>query len=78
MRDVRDAGLTGFEPMPYGYVRWNGGVWVDSWVDRYNRELERAESRFVAGMDVSALVDGLYNLANGFDVASLGPEVKAL
>ncbi|MGP4994574.1 hypothetical protein [Glutamicibacter ardleyensis] len=63
------AGITGFEPMPYGYKRWNGAVWCDEHVDSYNRELARIESRHRAGMDVQHLINGLYNLAYGFDRA---------
>lgn len=62
-------GLMGVEPMPYGYRRWNGGVWADGQVDAYNRELARIVQRHRAGYDVTALVNGLYNLASGFDHA---------
>lgn len=61
------AGLTGFEPMPYGYRRWNGSVWAPIQVDAYNRALSRIESRHNAGMSTEALVNGLYNLARSFD-----------
>lgn len=61
------AGLTGFDRMPYGYRRWNGSVWADIQVDRYNQELARIESRHRAGMDTQHLVNGLYNLAHAFD-----------
>lgn len=61
-------GLTGgIDPMPYNYRRWNGSIWADCQVDAYNRELARTVSRHSAGYDVTALVNGLYNLANGFD-----------
>jgi len=60
-------GLTGTDPMPYGYRRWNGSVWADIQVDRYNAELRRIEKRHAAGYDVTHLVDGLYNLATQFD-----------
>jgi len=63
------AGLTGFDPMPYGYRRWNGTIWPDIQVDAYNAELTRIESRFKAGYNVEALVNGLYNLAHQFDQA---------
>lgn len=62
-------GLTGFDPMPYGYRRWNGSVWADIQVDTYNSALARIESRHSAGMDTQHLVNGLYNLAYGFDRA---------
>lgn len=62
-------GLTSTDPMPYGYRRWNGAVWADIQVDSYNRELARIAQRHADGYDVTALVNGLYNLANGFDYA---------
>jgi hypothetical protein len=62
-------GLTGLDPMPYGYKRWNGSVWPNIQVDRYNAELARIASRHNAGYDVQNLIDGLYNLAHGFDYA---------
>lgn len=65
-----EIGITDFVPMEYSYRRWNGTVWADSQVDAYNRELARIESRYKAGMPVTALVDGLYNLADGFDYAA--------
>lgn len=69
MTTTLPAGITGFDPMPYGYRRWNGAVWADSQVDQYNRELARIQSRHEAGMPTDTLVNGLYNLANGFDYA---------
>lgn len=63
------VGITGFTPMPYGYRRWNGAVWPVIQVDAYNRSLERIRSRHEAGMSTEALVNGLYNLAAGFDSA---------
>lgn len=65
------AGITGFGPMPYGYVRWNGAVWPDIQVDAYNRQLALIQSRHSAGMSTEALVNGLYNLANGFDAVQV-------
>ena len=62
-------GLTGLDPIPYGGTRWNGAVWPDIQVDSYNRELERIAIRHRAGYNVQNLIDGLYNLAHGFDVA---------
>ncbi len=67
MMDTLPNGLTGFDPMPYGYRRWNGSVWPNAHVDAYNRELARIESRHTAGMDTQHLINGLYNLAGGFD-----------
>lgn len=67
-------GLTGLDPIPYGVKRWNGAVWPNIQVDRYNSELSRIASRHNAGMDTQALVDGLYNMAHGFDMA--GQPVK--
>ena len=63
------AGLTGCVPMPYGYRRWNGAIWPNCQVDAYNEEFERIIIRHRAGMDTTALVDGLYNLAFQFDKA---------
>lgn len=63
------VGLTGLDPMPYGETRWNGSVWPDIQVDRYNAELSRIASRHRAGMDTQHLIDGLYNMAHGFDYA---------
>lgn len=60
-------GITSFQPMPYGYRRWNGAIWPNIQVDRYNRELARIESRHKAGLTTDHLVNGLYNLANMFD-----------
>ena len=60
-------GLTGFEPMSYNYKRWNGITWPNIQVDAYNWELARIESRHNSGMNVQPLIDGLYNLARGFD-----------
>jgi hypothetical protein len=63
------AGITSFEPIPYGERRWNGAIWPAIQVDRYNAELERIASRHNAGYNVQHLIDGLYNLAAGFDRA---------
>lgn len=62
-------GLTGLNPMPYGYRRWNGAIWPNCQVDAYNAELERIAARHRAGIDTTALVNGLYNLAYQFDNA---------
>jgi hypothetical protein len=62
-------GLTGLDPMPYGETRWNGAVWPDIQVDSYNRLLGNIAGRHKAGMDCQNLIDGLYNLAHGFDYA---------
>jgi hypothetical protein len=61
------TGLTSLAPMPYGYRRWNGVIWPDIQVDCYNSALARIESRHNAGMPTEHLVNGLYNLAYGFD-----------
>ncbi|MGP9651760.1 hypothetical protein ACT3UA_11415 [Glutamicibacter sp. 363] len=61
------AGITGFEPVPFGERRWNGAIWADEQVDTYNRELKRIQQRHEAGLGVQNLVNGLYNLAYGFD-----------
>lgn len=62
-------GITGFTHVEVGERRWNGAVWADAQVERYNAELARIEQRHNAGLDVQALVNGLYNLAHGFDLA---------
>lgn len=62
-------GLSGTEHMPYGYRRWNGVVWMDCQVDAYNSLLDRIVARALDGFDVEHLVNGLYNLAHGFDRA---------
>lgn len=61
------SGVTSFDPMPYGYRRWNGSVWCDAWVDLYNRDLRRIQAHHGAGYDVRAMVDGLYSMAHSFD-----------
>ena len=63
------VGLTGLEPIPYGETRWNGAVWPNIQVDSYNRLLADIASKHRAGMDTQNLIDGLYNLAYGFDSA---------
>jgi hypothetical protein len=60
--------------MPYGQTRWNGSVWPNSQVDAYNAELARIAARHNAGMATEHLIDGLYNLAHGFDYA--GKQVR--
>lgn len=62
-------GITGFDPMPYGYRRWNGATWSNIQVDAYNRHLAEIETMHRAGYNVDALVNGLYNLARWFDYA---------
>lgn len=63
-------GLSSIKSMPYGYQRWNGCVWHNRHVDVYNKELERIVERHSVGYDVTRLVDGLYSLANSFDVVN--------
>lgn len=63
------VGLTGLDPMPYRQTRWNGSVWPDIQVDSYNRLLADIARKHRAGYDTQSLIDGLYNLAHGFDVA---------
>jgi len=67
--ETMPAGITSFEPLHYGERRWNGAIWPSAHVDRYNVELSRIASRHRAGMDVQHLINGLYNLAAGFDQA---------
>jgi hypothetical protein len=64
-------GLTSFEPMPYGYRRWNGTIWADSQIDAYNRQVDNIKRYHLAGYNVACQieVDGLYNLAASFDAA---------
>lgn len=64
------AGITGFDPIEHGERRWNGAVWTPLQVGYYNLELKRIETRHNAGLDVQHLVNGLYNLADGFDRVS--------
>ena len=71
-------GLTALDPIPYGETRWNGSVWPDIQVDAYNRELARIAIRHSAGYDVQNLIDGLYNLAHGFDYAGKREAAAAL
>ena len=67
MEATLPAGITSLNPIPYGERRWNGAIWAPSQVDQYNAELERIATRHTAGHDVQHLVNGLYNLAHGFD-----------
>jgi len=62
-------GLTSTTPIPYGERRWNGACWLDIGVDTYNAHLTKIQGRADAGMPYTSLVDGLYNLANGWDIA---------
>ncbi|UXO93903.1 hypothetical protein Pan2_84 [Pseudanabaena phage Pan2] len=66
------AGITSLEPMPYGFRRWNGTVWANAHVDAYNRQLSLIEDAHRAGYSAQCqrLIDGLYNLAAGFDSVS--------
>ena len=61
------AGLRSFDPMPYGYVRWNGKVWANTWIDHYNKQLARIEAMHTAGYDTQDLIEGLYYSATGWD-----------
>lgn len=61
------AGITSFTPMVVGYRRWNGAVWAPEQVEAYNRELERIQHWHSVGLNVQALVNGLYKLAMEFD-----------
>lgn len=63
------TGITGRIPMPYNYRRWNGAIWADIQVDAYNNTLNRILVMHDAGYNTEALVNGLYNLAHGFDYA---------
>lgn len=67
VRDDMPPGLRDVPDMPYGYRRWNGAVWADIQVDVYNNAVKRAVDRHRAGYDATALVNGVYNLAKGFD-----------
>lgn len=64
---VYPDGIASWEPVSYGQRRWNGSVWANTQVDTYNAELDRIRSRHDAGLSVTHLVNGLYNLAHGFD-----------
>ena len=67
MIDTMPAGIRSFDPMPYGYRRWNGAVWIDAWVDIYNNQLDHIKTMHEAGYDTQSLIDGLYRNAQGWD-----------
>ena len=54
-------GLTGLDPIPYGYRRWNGHVWPDVHIDEYIGVLH------AAGYDTSVQVEELYRRSFMFD-----------
>ncbi|MDH6284012.1 hypothetical protein [Prescottella agglutinans] len=68
-------GIRGWDHMPYGFRRWNGTVWADAWVDRYNRQLDLIRRLFEAGFDVDHHVEDWYRMLTHFDV--LGKELDA-
>ena len=49
----------GLTPIPYGYRRWNGRVWLDVHVDEYNARLADIGARHAAGYDTSVQVEEL-------------------
>ncbi|MEU8901816.1 hypothetical protein AB0C65_38550 [Nocardia sp. NPDC048505] len=63
------TGLTGDQPMPYGYRRWNGTVWCQAWIDRYNAEVRRAVVAHRQGLNDKAQrhVNAVYLIAHEFD-----------
>ena len=60
-------GLTGLDPIPYGYRRWNGRVWPDVHIDEYNARLADIGARHAAGYDTSVQVEELYRRSFMFD-----------
>ena len=48
-------GLTGLDPIPYGYRRFNGRVWLDVHVDEYNARLADIGALHAAGYDTSVI-----------------------
>ena len=60
-------GLTGLDPIPYGYRRFNGRVWLDVHVDEYNARLADIGALHAAGYDTSVQVEELYRLGFMFD-----------
>ncbi len=68
-------GMTNDEPVPYGYRRWNGVVWADSWTDTYNAISRQAVIAWRQGFDSKAEqeVEAMYRMAAQFD--QLGKEL---
>ena len=60
-------GLTGLDPIPYGYRRWNGHVWPDVHIDEYNARLADIGALHAAGYDTSVQVEELYRRSFMFD-----------
>ena len=60
-------GLTGLDPIPYGYRRWNGCVWPNVHIDEYNARLANIGVFHAAGYDTSVQVEELYRLSFMFD-----------
>ena len=75
VRDVLPPGITSDEPVPYGYRRWNGVVWCDSWTDTYNAISRQAVIAWRQGLDSKASqeVEAMYRMATQFD--HLGKEL---
>jgi len=67
MTNTLPAGIRSFDHIPYEYRRWNGAVWVDLWVDHYNRQLDTIKTMHEAGYDTQSLIDGLYRQAQSWD-----------
>ena len=64
------AGLTSLEPIPYGYVRWDGRVWPDVHIDEYNARLADIGALHADGYDTSSQVEELYRRSFMFDHAN--------
>lgn len=75
VRDGLPPGITSDEPVSYGYRRWNGVVWCDSWTDTYNAISRRAVIAWRQGLDSKAEqeVEAMYRMATQFD--HLGKEL---
>ena len=64
------AGLTSLEPIPYGYLRWNGRIWSNLQIDEYNSRLADIGALHAAGYDTRAQVEELYRRSFMFDHAN--------
>lgn len=62
-------GITSWDRMPYPYRRWNGAVWCQSWVDDYNKQLDRIQWAHEGGLSsVDEEVEALYRMSTNFDL----------
>ncbi|MCZ4587636.1 hypothetical protein O4328_28780 [Rhodococcus opacus] len=61
-------GICTWDHMPYGFRRWNGTVWAEAWVDRYNRQIDLIRRRFEDGWHVDDHVEDWYRMLTHFDL----------